>query len=229
MDGHDKFIMRGVFFLLIGFFSFESQAQNFYKEKHPKTITVEFGMGAGTFFPAPKPFNDSLIGQVMPVISFGVAKRLGSHISLKANASFQGFSVKEYVVNEIGEGVFQPFTKGISYAFDMTPNFNLRPFSHHITRSKIDFNLGIGIGYLLTYSSEKITFQDKEYTFNFFKNSPFVPIRSSLDFKFDNLIDVAIEGVFFKTWIENNAPITEFEKNGNHFGQVNLILRKYIR
>ena len=229
MDSNYKFIIRGFLFLLIGFFSFGSHAQNFYKEKHPKTITVQLGLGVGRFFPAPRPFNDSLIGQVMPVISFGIGKRLGSYVSLKANASFQAFGVKEYIINEMGEGIFQPFTKGISYAIDIMPIFNLLPASHHLSRPKINFNLGIGIGYLTTYSSEKITFQDKEYTFNFLKHSPYVPVRSSIDYRLDNLTDLAVEGVFFNTWIESKGPITEIEKFGNHFGQVNFIIRRFIR
>jgi len=57
--------------------------------------------------------------------------------------SFQGFSVKEYVVNEMGEGIFLPFTNRIFYAFDIIPIFNLLPSAHQVSRPKIDFNLGI--------------------------------------------------------------------------------------
>jgi hypothetical protein len=111
----------------------------------------------------------------------------------------------------------------------MMPIFNLLPAYHHLYRPKVDFNLGIGLGYLATYRAEKFTFQDKEYTFNFLEHSPYVPIRTALSFRLDDRSDLAIESVFFRTWLEKSNSSTSFKLNGNHFAQVNLVYRKFIQ
>jgi hypothetical protein len=135
-----------------------SKGQNFYKEKDPKKISIQAGFGAGTFFAAPRPFTDSLVNQVMPVLSLGLGKRLGSHLSLKSIISFQTFANKEYLESDMGQEIVKPLFHGISYAFELTPTFNLMPSFHHMNRPKLDFDLGVGIGYLVTITAEKISF-----------------------------------------------------------------------
>jgi len=200
--------------------------QNFYKENKPKTLTVFVGLGAGTFYAAPRPFTDSLVDQVMPVVSLGLEKRLGGHISIKSQASFQAFGNKEY---SISEKIVKPLYQGISYAWELTPTFNLMPTHHHLTRSKMDFALGVGIGYLANYTAEKFTFQDKEYTFNFLEHSTFIPIRSSIIFNINSWNDLAVEGVFFNSFLEESSSISSFNQYADHFAQVNLVYRRLIK
>ena len=200
--------------------------QNFFKENKHKTLTAELGLGAGTFFAAPRPFTDSLVSKVMPVLSLGVAKRIASHLSIKSQVSLQSFATTEYSNSEQST---RPLYQGISYAFEITPTFNLLPTYHHLYRPKIDFNLGIGLGYLATYRTEKFTFQDKEYAFNFLEHSPYLPMRTALSFRLDDRSDLAVEGVFFRTWLEKSNSDTSFKPNGNHFAQVNLVYRRWIR
>jgi hypothetical protein len=200
--------------------------QNFFKENKNKNISAELSLGVGTFFATPRPFTDSLVGQVMPVISLGIAKRLASHLSIKSQLSFQSFTTTEYSNSDQST---RPLFQGISYAFEITPTFNLLPAYHHLYRPKIDFNLGVGLGYLATYRAEKFTFQNKEYTFNFLEHSPYVPIRTALSFRLDDRSDLAIESVFFRTWLEKSNSNTSFTLNGNHFAQVNLVYRRWIR
>ncbi len=203
--------------------------QNFYKENEPKTLSVKIGLGAGTFYAAPRPFFDSLVSQVMPVFSLGVGKRLGSHFSLNSNLSFQRYGNKHYLVDDLGEGSLKPFYQGFSYAFEITPTFNLMPTYHHLNRPKLDFTLGIGIGYLATYRAEKFVFQDKEYTFNFLEHAAYIPIRSSIIFTIDSWSNLATEGVFFYTQLEEGGSITSFNQYGDHFAQVNLVYRRLIK
>jgi len=178
-------------FLLLGILicaPLQVTGQNFFKEYKNKILSAQLSLGAGTFFPAPRPFTDSLVGQVMPVFAFGIEKRIASHLSLKSQAGFQAFANSEYTKSI---QTTTPLEQGISYSFELTPTFNLLPYHHHLNRPKVDFNLGIGIGYLATYRAEKFNFQRKEYTFHFLEHSPFIPIRSSLIYRLDNRSDLA--------------------------------------
>ena len=200
--------------------------QNFYQENKPKTLSVIIGLGAGTFYPAPRPFTDSLVDQMMPVLSLGLEKRLGGHFSIKSHASFHSFGNKEY---SYSEKIVKPLYQGISYAWELTPTFNLIPYHQHLNRSKMDFTLGVGVGYLANYTSEKFTFQNKEYTFNFLEHSAYIPIRSSIIFSIDSWTDLAVEGVFFHTFLEEGSSISSFKQYGDHFTQLNLVYRRLIK
>jgi hypothetical protein len=202
------------------------QAQNFYKENQPKTITIQVGLGAGTFYPAPRPYTDSLMEHLMPILSFGIEKRIASHLSVKSQASFQAFGSSDYSKST---KTTTPLDQGISYSFELTPTFNLLPNPHHLFRPKLDINLGVGIGYLATYRAEKFNFQGKDYTFHFLEHSPFIPIRSSLIYRLNNQSDVAIEGVFFRTWLDKSNSSPNFNLQGNHFAQANLVYRWWIK
>jgi hypothetical protein len=205
------------------------QGQNFYKENKPKTLSIQVGLGAGTYYAAPRPFIDSLVSQVGPVLSLGLGKRLGSHLSLNSHLSLQSYRNKEYFIDDLGEGSLKPLYQGVSYAFEVTPTFNLMPTYHHLNRPKLDFTLGIGIGYLATYRAEKFVFQDKEYTFNFLEHAAYIPIRSSIIFTIDSWSNLATEGVFFYTQLEEDGSITSFNQYGDHFAQVNLVSRRLIK
>lgn len=200
--------------------------QNCSKENKPKTLSVFIGLGLGSFYPSPRPFTDSLVGQVMPLLSLGVEKRFGGHLSIKTQGNFQAFGNKEY---SISEGIVKPLYQGISYAWELTPTFNLMPTHHHLNRSKMDFALGVGVGYLANYTAEKFTFQDKDYTFNFLEHSAYIPIRSSIIFRIDSWNDLAVEGVFFHTFLDDGSSISSFKQYGDHFAQLNLVYRRLIK
>ena len=52
---------KQLFFLILFLFEIEPLlAQSFYREKEPKTIFYQVGLGGGTFFAAPRPFYDSI-------------------------------------------------------------------------------------------------------------------------------------------------------------------------
>jgi hypothetical protein len=103
------------------------------------------------------------------------------------------------------------------------------PTLHNLKRPKMDFTLGIGIGYLATYRAEKFVFQDKEHTFSFLEHSTYIPIRSSISYKLDARSDLAVEGVFFNTFLEEGSSISSLKQYGNHFAQLNLVYRRFIR
>ena len=220
---------QGIFGIFIFCHPINVYCQNSYKENQPKTISIQVGLGAGTFYAAPRPFIDSLVSQVMPVLSIGVGKRLGSHLSLNSNLSFQSYGNKEYFVNDLGVGSKKPLYKGVSYAFEFTPTFNLMPTFHNLKRPKMDFTLGIGIGYLATYRAEKFTFQENEYTFNFLEHSAYIPFRSSIIFSIDSWSNLAVEGVFFNTFLEEGSSISSLKQYGNHFVQLNLVYQRLIK
>lgn len=209
--------------------SSQLKAQSFYKEKNPKTIFYQIGLGAGTFYSAPRPSYDSIVNEKLPVLSVAVGKRMGSHLSLKSNFSFQPFSSKEYVISEEGNSSLEPIFNGYNYAVDITPTFNLLPNFHHVSRPIIDFNLGIGLGYLLTYRTEKFFFNEKYYEFNLFEHSVYIPVLTSLSFRLGKVSDLVIEGAFFNTFLDSNRGVTEIKKDSDHFGQLNFVYRRFIR
>jgi hypothetical protein len=220
---------HGVLGIFIFWLPLNAYSQSFHKEDQPKTLSIQVGLGAGTYYAAPRPFIDSLVNQVKPVLSLGVGKRLGSHLSLNSHLSLQSYANKEYFIDDLGEGSLNPLYQGVSYAFEITPTFNLMPTYHHLNRPKMDFTLGVGIGYLATYRAEKFVFQDKEYTFNFLEHATYFPIRSSISYKLDTWNDLAIEAVFFYTKLQDTSSLKDFQHYGNHFSQLNLVYRKLIK
>jgi hypothetical protein len=223
------FVFRFWIIVLFGLLSNGLKGQNFYKENKPKTLSIQVGLGAGTYYAAPRPLIDSLVSQVMPVLSLGLGKRLGSHLSLNSNLSFQSYGNKQYLIGDLGESSIKPLYQGVSYAFEFTPTFNLMPTYHHLNRPKLDFTLGVGIGYLATYRAEKFVFQEKEYTFNFLEDATYIPIRSSISFSLDSWSDLAVEGVFFHTFLDEGSSISSFNKYGDHFAQLNLVYQRLIK
>jgi hypothetical protein len=165
----------------------------------------------------------------MPVLSLGLGKRLGSHLSLNSNLSFQSYGNKQYSIDKLGESSIKPLYQGVSYAFELTPTFNLMPTLHNLKRPKMDFTLGVGIGYLATYRAEKFTFQEKEYTFNFLERSAYIPFRSSIIFSIDSWSNLEVEGVFFNTFLEEGSSISSLKQYGNHFAQLNLVYQRLIK
>ena len=180
------------YILIIFFFMFSEKllGQSFYREKNPKTTFYQIGLGAGTFYSAPRPSYDSIVNEKLPVLSFALGKRMGSHISLKSTFSFQPFSSKEYVISEEGKSSLEPIFNGYNYAVDITPTFNLLPNFHHMSRPLVDFNLGLGLGYLITYRTEKFFFNDKYFEVNVIEHSAYIPVKASLSFRLISQVDL---------------------------------------
>ncbi len=222
-----KILIIGLIFLSL---VHPSLGQSFYKEKEPKTDFYRIGLGVGTFFFAPRPSYDIIENKVVPVISLGVGRKYGDHFSLRATASFQPFSTDELVTQE-GSGIEvpEPIFHGYNYALDLTPTFSLMPAFHHMSRPIIDLNVGLGLGYLLTYRTETFVYKEKDYDFSFFESSIYFPVRVSTIFKLGILSDLEIEGAFFYTFLNDTESKGGFEKDSDHFGQLNLVYRRYIR
>lgn len=203
-------------------------SQSFYREKEAKVNFYRIGLGVGTFFPAPRPSYDEIENQLAPVLSLGVGKKYGSHFSLKSTFSFQPFSGEEKTSN--GEIVStDPIFQGLNYAFDVTPTFNLMPSFHHMSRPLVDIQAGIGIGYLLTYRSEMFSFEEKNYEFKFFESSVYFPFRVSSVFRLGTVTDLELEGAFFYTFLNDQSDSKGFKVDSDHFGQINLVYRRYLR
>ncbi len=219
-----------IFFFFSFFLFFQVKAQSFYQEKEPKTDFYRIGLGAGTFFAAPRPSYDKIENQIVPVISLGIGRKYGDHFSLRATASFQQFSSDELVMQKgTGIEVSEPIFQGYNYSFDVTPTFNLMPSFHHMSRPIIDLNAGIGLGYLLTYRTETFVYKEKDYDFSFFESSIYFPFKVSTVFKLGILTDLEIEGAFFYTFLNDSKSGSGFEKNSDHFGQLNLVYRRYFK
>lgn len=215
--------------LLIGIPIPRAQSQSFYQEKEPKINFYRLGLGIGTFFSAPRPSYDSIVNEKMPVLSLGFGRKFNNHLSIKADLSFQPFASNEVISGESGEIEEAPIFEGYNYGFDITPTFGLMPSFHHMNRPIIDFQGGIGIGYLLTYRSEVFTFQDKEFEFKYFESSFYLPIKVSTVIRLGILSDLEVEGAFFYTFLDDSRNDISFSKDSDHFGQMNLKYRKYFR
>lgn len=222
-------VKKNIIIFFIVFIIFDSYSQNFYREKEPKSKFYEIGLGVGTFFSTPRPSYDSLNNERAPVFSIGLGKKVTNYFSLKSSFSFQPFSSKEVILKENGVIDFEPIFKGYSYALDITPTFNLLPSYHHMSRPIIDIQVGLGVGYLLTYRTETFTYQEKKYDFSFFESSFYFPIRISTAIRVGNLSDLVLEGVFFYTFLDGSRKGIELKKDSDHFGQMNVKFRKYFR
>jgi hypothetical protein len=71
-------------------------------------------------------------------------------------------------------------------------------------------------------------FNEKEFTFNLIENSFYIPIRASLSVKIGKVSDLVVEGAFFNTWLDDNREGMDFEKNSDHFAQLNFVYRRFI-
>ncbi len=200
------------------------------REKEPKTDFYRIGLGAGTFFAAPRPSYDKIENQLVPVLSLGVGRKYGDHFSLRSTFSFQQFSSDELTTQEdTGLEVSEPIFQGYSYALDVAPTFNLMPSFHHMSRPIVDLYAGLGLGYLLTYRTETFAFQEKDYEFSFFESSFYFPVRVSTVFRLGILSDLEVEGAFFYTFLNDSKPGDAFDKDSDHFGQLNLVYRRFIK
>jgi hypothetical protein len=222
-----KLILLFVIGLIV---SNNANGQGFSTNRKPSIFFYQIGLGAGTFFSAPRPTVEfeNIVNRKAPVLTLGLGRRYADHISVRANLSFQQFSAKEFIGNQDGNDVLDPMFDGYSFALDITPSFNVMPGYNLKKRFPVDLNLGLGLGYLLTNRTEKLYFNGKYYEINLTERSPYIPIRASLSFKLGLLNDISIEGAFFNTWLDSKRPITQFSKNSDHFAQLNVMFRRYI-
>lgn len=219
-----------LFLYLFIFLGINSYAQLFSTNRYPSIFYYQFGLGAGTFFSAPRPTVkfENIVNQKAPVLTLGIGKRYSNHVSVKSNFSFQQFSAKEFVGIQDGKEMLEPMFNGYKFAMDITPTFNVMPGFNLKKRFPVDLNLGLGIGYLLTNRTEKLYFNGKYYEINLTERSPYIPLRASLSFKIGLLNDISIEGAFFNTWLDNKRPLTKLSRNSDHFGQLNVVFSRYI-
>ena len=219
-----------LFLYLFIFLGINSYAQLFSTTRNPSIIYYQFGLGVGTFFSAPRPTVkfENIVNQKAPVLTIGIGKRYGNHVSVKSNFTLQQFSAKEFVGNQDGKKMLEPMFNGYNFAMDITPTFNVMPGFNLKKRFPVDFNLGLGIGYLLTNRTEKLYSNGKYYEINLTERSPYIPVRASLSFKLGLLNDISIEGAFFNTWLDSKRPITQISIDSDHFGQLNVVFRRYI-
>lgn len=222
--------MKNIIIVLLIYLSiFDSYSQSFYREKEPKTKFYEIGLGAGTFFPAPRSIYDRIENQIVPTFTIASGRKYANHFSLIAIISSQQFSSNGQVLQEGTKvGILEPIFNGYNYTLELTPTLNLLPSYHHMRRAILDLNAGIGLGYLLTYRREKFVFRDKKYEFSYFKSSVYIPLRVGTVFRAGKQTDLKIEGVFLYTFLNNSDSKSRLEKNSDHFGQINLIYRKYF-
>jgi hypothetical protein len=222
-----KFILL---FIVSSFLLDNANSQGFSTNRNPGIVFYQIGLGAGTFFSAPRPTVEfeNIINQKAPVLTLGLGKRYADHVSVRANLSFQQFSAKEFIENQDGNDVLDPMFNGFNFAIDITPTFNVMPSYNLKKRFPVDLNVGLGLGYLLTNRTEKLYFNGKYYEINLTERSPYIPVRASLSFKLGLLNDISFEGAFFNTWLDNKRPITKFAKDSDHFAQLNVMFRRYV-
>lgn len=223
---------RKLFFLsLIAFFQFDNIiAQNFSVNRTPGIVFYQLGLGAGTFFTAPRPtLNfENIVNQKMPMLTLSLGRRYSDHLSVKSNLSFQPFSAKEFIGEQDGQPILDPIFDGNNFAIDITPFFNAMPSYNLKKRFPIDLNLGIGIGYLITNRTEKFYFNNKYYEINLTEPSLYIPIRAAISLKLGHMSDITLEGAFFNTWLDNQRPITKFKRDSDHFAHLNIMFKRYI-
>jgi hypothetical protein len=208
----------GVYFFYVAFF-FPSwiAAQNFDKTKYEKQFFYQLGVGVGNFFPD-EPGSD-VNSKLVPSLSAAFGKRVGRHFGLKSTVSIQPFLVEKPT---------EPF-KGLSYAMDLMPTVNLFPTRTQLDQPRTNAELGMGVGYLMNYVSKDYSVGSRQFKGNYLEFSPYVPIRLSIHLKYKKVTNLGIEGVFFNTWLgPEKETLYEIKKNANQFGQINLVMRRFL-
>ena len=217
MERNFKAILGVCIFYIVFLFPSWTAAQNFDKKKYEKRYYYQLGLGVGDFFPA-DPGAD-VKSKLLPSLSAAFGRRMGGHFGLKSTLSIQSFLVKQ---------PSDPF-KGLSYALDLMPTVNLFPTRTQLDQPRINAELGMGVGYLMNYVSKDYTVGERLFKGNYLEFSPYVPIRLSIHLKYKKVTNLGIEGVFFNTWLgPEKQTIYEIKKNANQFGQINLVMRRFL-
>jgi hypothetical protein len=217
MERNFKGILGVCFFLVALFFPTWASAQNFNKSKYEKEYYYQVGLGVGDFFPSE--ISDDINSLILPTLSLGFGKRLGGHFGLKSTASIQAFVVEQ---------PDSPF-KGLSYALDLMPTVNLLPSRNQFDQPRINAELGMGVGYLINYVSKEIVISGSPRALQYLEFSPYIPVRLALNIRFKSVNNLGVEGVFFNTWLgPEKETIYEINKNANQFGQINLVMRRFL-
>jgi hypothetical protein len=210
------------------FFSLSAVGQGNFRKEFSRNFFYHACLGVGAFFPTPRPTVSSIFNQIMPGISLGVGKQLSPYLSVKTTFNSQSFSSKEYYIKPDGSSALNPLLSGFNNAIDITPSINLFPIFDKKQRSAVNFQIGIGLGYLLNYKTERFVFSGKVYNFSFLTHSPYIPVRSSLTYQKNTLSELSLEAAFFHTWLNPNSKLTVLRKNSDHFGQLNIVYRRFI-
>lgn len=217
MERNFKGIPAICFFYMVLFFPTWTAAQNFNKSKYEKEYFYSLGIGVGNFFPSE--LGSDINPKLVPTLSAAFGKRMGGHFGLKSTASIQPFIVEQPVA---------PY-KGLSYALDLMPTVNLFPNKNQLDQPRINAELGMGVGYLINYVSKEIVISGSPRALQYLEFSPYVPIRLAVNFRFKRAINLGVEGVFFNTWLDpDKQMIYEVKKNANQFGQINLVMRRFL-
>jgi len=98
----------------------------------------------------------------MPNIQIGGRQRISEQLLITASMGLQPFSTNEFVGKEDdGISILEPVFDGFGNNVELLPTFSLLPSFHHMSRPKLDLQAGIGLGYLFSYRTEKLFFNDK--------------------------------------------------------------------
>jgi hypothetical protein len=217
MERNFKEILGVCFFYVILFFPNWTSAQNFNKSKYEKQYFYQVGIGAGNFFPTER--GSDINSLILPPISLGFGKRLGGHFGLKTNVSIQPFSVKK---------PDEPF-RGLSYAMDLMPSVNLFKNKNQLDLPRLNIEFGMGLGFMMNYVSKDFKVGEIIFKGNYLEFSPYIPARLAINMKFKGTNTLGVEGVFFNTWLgPEKQTLYEIKKNANQFGQINLVMRRFI-
>jgi hypothetical protein len=207
----------------------EVYPQNFYRDREPKINFYQVSLGTGLFYSAPRLSYDTLVNMMMPAVQLGAGRRISDHFLLYSSMGLQPFSTKEMILEEESKNrILQPVFDGFSYNFEVLPTFSLIPSYHHIGRSFLDLHIGVGLGYLFTYRTEKLFFNEKYYKFNLIEQGLYIPLKATLVIKIGRITDVGIEGNFLYTFLDGNRDGFSTTKDSDHLGRLSFIFRRYF-
>jgi hypothetical protein len=218
MERNFKGVLGVCFFYVVLFFPNWTSAQNFNKSKYEKEYFYSVGLGVGNFFSEEQ--GSDVNSKFVPTLSMAFGKRMGGHFGLKSTVSIQPFSV---------EKPEEPF-KGLSYAMDLMPSVNLYKNKNQLDLPKINVEFGMGLGFMINYVSKDYDLGELGIRkFQYLEYSPYIPARLAINMKFKGTNTLGVEGVFFNTWLgPEKQTLYEIKKNANQFGQINLVMRRFV-
>ncbi|PRY85741.1 hypothetical protein [Mongoliibacter ruber] len=221
-------LLAALFFFLVC----SVDAQNFYKEKIPKTEVLSIGIGPSFIYADNGGAYRSFNFPWNPAASISYTKRFHPHWGLKATAGIQwlesGGNPSQKVQDHwnLYGSAFQ--FSGEAYHADVMPIFYLFPYINHMNRSWVNLYSGLGIGVMHVERKEAFSLEpDAQFT-RANVTTGYVPFRAGISFRLGDLSDIALEGTMLFTFSDNIDGNENFNRFGDHLAQAQIVYKRFL-
>lgn len=208
-------------------------AQNFYKERIPKTEVLSIGVGpsfiyadnGGTYRNFNFPWN--------PAASISYTKRFHHHWGLKATGGVQWIESGNRNPSQRVQDHWNLYGsafqfKGHAFHADVMPLFYLIPYVNHMNRSWVNLYGGLGLGIMHVERQEAFSLEPDAQFRRANITTGYVPFRAGISFRLGDLSDIALEGTMLFTFSDNLDGNENFNRFGDHLAQAQIVYKRFL-